>query len=529
MVGKQVVIDFLLRKGIAVLFHLPGIHTLSLNQALTGSGIETFMGRHESNLAYMAAGYARTSGKPGVVMVTPGPGLGNIVAGCMEAFGDELPLLIVHVDTERKDVGKGILHEVSEPESLFAPITKKTFLVEGSRDLAEKLEEAYSVMTAGRKGPVLISIPYTIFDKRAQGTSPVTEGARGPSTPDPDLSGAEEALRGKTRPLFIAGRALMNEETPALLDEICSDRSIPLLTSTSGKGVVRDDRPYVFGNMIRKGLAREIISSADVVIAVGTRLRDVDSKRRGVRIGELIHADTDEFWMGKNYPARARVVGEPVKTLKGLLRLLEERRFEWDLDLLQRKKREEETLMARKHHGFRMVRLLRSVLPEETTVVCDLNLPSYWAEYYFPVFFGHTFLMPRGISPIFYSLPAAIGAKIGQPERPCLCLCGDGGVLPAVAEMATIKKYGIPVVILVHNNNSFGILEDAVTAAGGEMGTMELVNPDFVRLAGAFGIRARRARNLESLERIFVSEVTWDEPFLVEYASPVFPPPWRVE
>lgn len=528
MFGKQVLIDFFHRKGIDLLFHLPGIHTLSLNQALGASDIRAFMGRHESNLVYMAAGYARTSGKPGVVVVTPGPGLGNTVSGCMEAYGDEVPLMIIHVDTERKDLGKGILHEVRGVESLFASITKEQIVVDNTRDLSRKLEDAYSAMTSDRKGPVLLSIPYTLFDKHVHPAQPISAPGDTPPAPDMDLSGVEEALKGKALPVIIAGRTLMDEEAPPLLDEICSTGSIPLFTSTSGKGVVREDRPYAFGNMIQKGLAREVISSADVVIAIGTRLRDVDSKRRGVKIRELIHMDGDDLWIGKNYPARAQVAGDPLRALKGLERLLKGRRFDWDLDLLRKRRREEEADMARRHQGFRMVALLRSVLPEDTTVVCDLNLPSYWAEYYFPVYRQNTFLMPRGISPVFYSLPAALGAKVGMPQRPCLSLCGDGGVLPAVAEMATMKKYGIPVVILVHNNGSFGILEDALEAADQEEGTMTLTNPDFLQLARAFGIKAKRARNLSALDRIFRKDVTWDEPFLVEYLSPVFPPPWRV-
>jgi acetolactate synthase-1/2/3 large subunit len=135
--------------------------------------------------------------------------------------------------------------------------------------------------------------------------------------------------------------------------------------------------------------------------------------------------------------------------------------------------------------------------------------------------------MPRGISPIFYALPAAIGAKIAKPEKPCLAICGDGGILPTIGELSTIKKYNIPVVVLIFNNNSFGILEDYMGATYSLEGTMKLENPDFLRVASAFGVKAKRVKNLRQLKTILRDSVSWDEPFLLEFSGPVFAPPWR--
>jgi acetolactate synthase-1/2/3 large subunit len=137
--------------------------------------------------------------------------------------------------------------------------------------------------------------------------------------------------------------------------------------------------------------------------------------------------------------------------------------------------------------------------------------------------------MPRGVSPIFYSIPAAIGAKIGRPDRPCLALCGDGGALPTMAEIATMKQYNIPLVIFIHNNNSFAILEDAMIDRYKIQGSMNLTNPDFVKIAQAFGIKAKRTKTLKGLERIFRNEITWNEPFVIEFVHPVSPPPWRMQ
>ena len=171
--------------------------------------------------------------------------------------------------------------------------------------------------------------------------------------------------------------------------------------------------------------------------------------------------------------------------------------------------------------------MIRESIPGETTTVWDSNLIAYWAEYYFSVIHQRSFIMPRGISPIFYGFPAAIGAKLGRPDRPCLSVSGDGGFLPTAGELATIKQYDIPVVALVYNNSSYGVLEDYMDSSYGIKGSMALTNPDFVKLARSFGIKAKRARTLGQLKAIFRRDVTWDEPFLIEFDFAVLTPPWK--
>lgn len=477
----------------------------------------------------MADGYARASGRPAVIVVTPGPGLGNIVSGCMEAYSDDVPLLIIHIDTDRKDVGKGILHELESPEDMFRHFTKASFRVHEPSLLASHLRDALRTSSTPRKGPVLVSIPFGLLDREVSGQSRAdvrTPG--GYSKPDrvqPFLADLEHALKDRRRPLFVGGKALMEPRTGVLVEEICA-RGLPFLTTTGGKGVTSDRNAFSFGNIMAKGVARDILAAADVVIAAGTRLRDVDAKRRGVRIDNLVHIDVDNRWIGKNYRTALHCTGDIEGALEGIARIVRERTFEWDIAGLT-KQRNLEMEGLRKQVGYVLVDLLRNTVPEEAVIVCDLNMPSYWAEYYMPVFSQRSFLMPRGISPIFYSLAAAVGAKIARPDLPCLALCGDGGGLPQMAELATVVKYGIPVTILVHNNNSFSILENAMQNRHNVHGSMGLINPDFVKLARSFGIRAKRTGTLGGLKGIFLRDVRWDEPFLVEFTGSVPFPPWN--
>jgi len=499
--------------------------------------IRVITGRHESDLIYMADGYAHTSGKPGIILVTAGPGLGNVVSGCMEAFNNDVPLLIIHVDVEQKDVPRGVLHGIAEPEAIFKNITKKIFTIPDISAIMSHLDNAYRESISDRKGPVLISFPYTLFEKtvpenisvqaiRCNYTS--TKNDTGDTAkPDSFFENFKELLRVKKKPLIIGGRALMQRDYAIILDDICRTCSIPFLTTTGGKGIIREDLPYAFGNVMKKGIVRDIIASSDLVIAIGTRLRDVDARRRSVKITELVHIDIDNRWMDRNYYSRLKHTGDLSYALHYIRDALKQMTFEWNLHELNQIKNEEESRLLKESSSYALIKLIRDAIPEDTIIVCDLNIPSYWAEYYFPVFRQNSFLLPRGISPIFYSLPASIGAKLGKPDQPCLAICGDGGVLPTIGELAVIRQYNIPVVIFIHNNNSFAILEDIMADRYGIHNSMKLHNPDFMKISRAFGINAMRTNTLEGLKKIFRHYITWDKPFLIEFQHPVSPPPWK--
>jgi thiamine pyrophosphate-dependent acetolactate synthase large subunit-like protein len=522
--GKEVITSFFERNGVTHIFHLPGIHTLPINETLRKSNLCVLIGRHESNVGFMADGYARATGRPGTLLLTPGPGLANVASPCMEAYGDDVPLVIINVDVNRKDMDKGILHGVVKPEAIMDAVTKDALVAGEGMQLADMLAKAYRVAQTERTGPVLLSIPYKLLDKKVLlGTEEETTA----NDKDGETASLEEALERKRKPVIIAGKAAMNEEIGMLLEEICHQSSIPLLTTTSGKGVLREDDELCFGNVIAKGTARDILKEADTVIAVGTRLRDVDTKRRGVKLSNLIHSDVDDRWFRKNYRTEHTVAGPIKRTVETLRLIMKGRESAWNIEGLKRNRQRELADLQKNEIGFRIISLLRQVIPAETVTVWDLSLISYWAEYYFPAFCQRSFLTPRGCSPIFYALPASIGAKLGRPDRPCLCVVGDGSFVAIAGELATVKKYGVPVVILVYNNSSFGVLEDYMRKRYAVEGEMNLFTPDLLTLAGAFEIPAKRVDTLEHLAKLFKKEIQWDRPYIIDFRYPLFSPPWH--
>jgi thiamine pyrophosphate-dependent acetolactate synthase large subunit-like protein len=529
MLVREAIIEFFGRRNVAHIFHLPGIHTLPLCESIGKSDIYVILGRHESNCAFMADGYSRCSGRVGIVVATPGPGLGNVATPCMEACGAGVPLLILHIDTDPKKRGKGMLHEIENPESILANATKAVFTVSNPDDLPPLLDKAYTTAISERCGPVVISVPHTLLEKRVSKVSwgmPLGQAVRGSAHYDP--AKLEAALQDKERPVIIGGHALMRAALSQQIERLCEAASIPLLTTTSAKGLVSDNLSFALGNVMSHGIARFILSQADVVIAIGTRLRNTDTRGRGVKLKSLVHIDVDDEWMGKNYGTDLKIVCRDLSlVVADLTGLLEGRRSVWNLEEIKAEQaRERRPLLT--GPGYAVTALLRSVVPSGTTTVWDPSLISYWAEYYFPVLGGESFIMPSGMSPIFYAVPAAIGAKLARPDQPCLCVTGDGSSLPALSELSTVKKYDIPVVFLVYNNDSYGVLDQYMTKRYCVEGAMNLSNPDFVKLAEAFGIKSARAKTLDELGTLFQKNVTWKEPFLIEFDFPAFPPPWQI-
>lgn len=524
MLGKQAVIQLFTNFGIHDIFHLPGIHTLPFHSTIYTSNLRVFLGRHESNCIFMADGFARVRGKPGVVVVTAGPGIGNTVGAVMETYGSNIPLVILHVDTDRKKVSKGVLHGINAPESIFKNIAKAS-LVAGNKDsLVTLIGDAYRLSRSGRPGPVVVTFPYIYFEKDLA-VPPMILSTQVDRDPAPDLTPLEMLLRNKKRPIIIGGRQLMVAQVAPLIEEICMKYSIPFFTTTSGKGTVDENLPFAFGNVMQKGAVRQIIQSSDIVIALGTRLRNIDV-RLGSKTKDLVHIDIDDTWMDKNYIPRAGIVSPIREAVEGLGDIIQGKRFDWNLQELKKQHLAGYEKFTGQE-GYQLTGAIRRGIPDEAITVWDLSFLGYWAEYCFPVRNCGSFLIPKGASSLFYALPAAIGAKVGQPGLPCLAVSGDGSILPTIGELATIKQYGIPVVLLVYNNNSYGILEDSMNTAYGIRNSMSLSNPDFIAVANSFGIRAKKVRNPEGLTNVLLKELTWDEPFLIEYQSSILSPPWK--
>ena len=525
MLANQAIVRFLEQRGATHLFHLPGVHTLPLNSALENSQISVLMARHEANMAFMADGFARASGEAGVVLVTPGPGLGNIVTACMEAHADDVPMVFIVIEAERKRADKGVLHGMKAPEALLAGIAKAVFVVSEAKDVIGSLDAAFRAATSGRKGPVAVFIPYPFLEKEVP--YPPSGGvARAEKAASFDPGPLEKIVRGSSKPVIVGGGGLLDKGINKLLDGLCGKSSIPFLASARGKGAVREDRTYAFGSVMGRGTARRILNASDLVIAVGTRLREVDTKRRGVKLPHLVHIDVDDRWIGRNYRPEASMTGDMKSAVESLAAIMKGRKSSWDMEALAAARAKEEAALEKESEGFRIVRRIRGSIPGRDgdrlgphahLLLGRVPLPRLPSPHvHKPEGHLHDLLWVPGRSrrlPRKTRRPVPLRHRGREFHRPGRGACHHPGP-------------NLPVVILVYNNGEYGLLEGYMRKRHGIEKQMMLANPDLIRLAGSFGIKAKAASSLDELAAVFRRDIKWDEPYLIDFRYPEIAPPW---
>jgi len=524
--------------GVTTVFGIPSIHNIGLYDVLRQErSIRHIVCRHEAGATHMADGYARASGGLGVIISSTGPGAGFTISALQEAWGSCSPVLMLTTNIESAKIGKGLgaLHELEAQTALFRTITKATFAVRAGDDFRAVTQKAIALALSGRPGPVCIEVPTDLLagETKESSSSPVQVGeSREESLSLPrQLDEAVALLRHAKRPVIIAGtdavRAHLTADLTALAEALCA----PVLTSTSGKGVIPEDHPLSFGNTARRLAVKEIVPGCDVALAIGTRLREVDAKRRGLTLPEnLIHLDWDERWIGKNFPTAVPLVGDLPTLTRELRRHLagepysgprQERVAEW--------RRQADAEMVRLKQELKEIRYLdaiRQVLPRDGMLVIDNTQLGYWAEYFYPSYQSNGLIAAKGSALLGFSFPGAIGAKVACPNQPVVGLIGDGGFLYTSQELATCVRHKINFPLIVVNDNAYGVIGYLQRTAYQEEYEARLTNPDFMTFARAFGVAATRVRSPEELQQSLDKALHSGEMHLIELQTDIPAPPF---
>ncbi len=533
--GGEWVVEALRAEGVRHVFGIPGVHNLTIYDALLRqSAITHVLARHEAGAAFMADGYARASGEPGVVVVTTGPGATNTLTPLVESYAGSMPVVVVMSDVASHLVGRelGALHEVVNQIECFRPVTRWAEAVTEAAAIPTTLHGAFDLLRTGRPGPIAISIPNDFLTARVQG--PTREGGHGRRPPCHvgEIGEAAHLLRGARRPLLIAGGGVIAAGAEAELQALARRLDAPVLTTVMGRGAISERDPLWHAVLPNRRASEAVIKAADVVLAVGCRFAHRSTQGLLLNLSfdpsqTLIHLDLDPRVIGVLFKPQLPIVGD---AKDGLQRLgealgLSPAASQWD-------------------HGWRaalrgaasarytvetarLVETLRAALPDDAIVVNDQTGINYWMEWRFPVLAPRTFLYPVGSATLGYGVPAAIGAKIARPERPVICVVGDGGFMYSVNELATAVKYRLPVVFLVMNDNRYGAikyLQEALFA--GRWGEADLTNPDFPALARAFGTRGERVASVDALGAAIARALAADGPTVLELRMTI-EPPWE--
>src|SRR5438477_527094 len=430
-------------EGVRHAFGIPGVHNLAVYDALLGqSAIRHVLARHEQGAAFMADGYARSSGHPGVVLVTTGPGATNTLTPLAEAYAGSIPVLVVMSDIPAALVGRdlGALHEVPNQIDCFRPVCRWAEAITDGADSVGHIQGAFDLFSSGRPGPIALSIPTDLLGGRVPGRLVEGRGRGRPPCHVEEIEAAARLLRAASRPLIISGGGTVAAEASGELRQLAHRLGAPVVTTVMGRGALPETDPLWQGVLPNKRATESAIRAADVA---------------------------------------------------------------------------------------RLIAILRGALGDDAIVVNDQTGINYWMEWRFPVLAPRTFLYPVGSATLGYAVPAAIGAKLANPDRQVVAVVGDGGFLFSVNELATAVKYGLGIVFLVLNDDRYGAIPYLQARLHGRSGETELANPDFPALARAFGAAGERVESLDALGGLLARALAAKGPTVLELPMAV-EPPWEL-
>jgi 5-guanidino-2-oxopentanoate decarboxylase len=507
LTGGQALVRLLANYGVDTVFGIPGVHTLELYRGLPGSGIRHVLTRHEQGASFMADGYARGSGKPGVCFIITGPGVTNAATGIGQAYADSIPMLVISSVNHSASLGKGwgSLHECQDQRAMTAPITAFSAVALTAEDLPELIARAYAVFDSERPRPVHISVPLDVLSApiaRDWSNDVVRRPGRGPASATA-LDEAVAKLNGAKRPMIIAGGGALN--ATAQLQDISNRLAAPLFTSVAGKGLLPPDAPLNAGSSLCVEPGWTLIAEADVVLAVGTEMADTDFWRERLPLNaELLRVDIDPRKFNDFYPCAVALHGDAQQTLSGLLERLPSGARDASAAIasvaaLREAVKASHGPLQQIHQSI--LDRITAELPENAFISTDMTQLAYTGNYAFDSRAIRSWLHPTGYGTLGYGLPAGIGAKFGAPQRPGLVLVGDGGFLYTAQELATaVEELDSPLVVLLWNNDALGQIRDDMIGLDIEPIGVLPRNPDFAALARAFGCTVTQPQSLAELQ-----------------------------
>ena len=542
MTGAQAVIASLEAEGVDTLFGYPGGQAIKIYDALYDSKkIHHVLARHEQGATHMADGYARATGKVGVVLVTSGPGATNTVTGIATAYMDSVPLVVITGQVTRGVIGTDAFQE-SDIVGITMPVVKHSFLLQSTDDLTRTFREAFYIASTGRPGPVLIDIPSDLSS--AEMVFHYPDKISLPSYRPTYKGNAKQVrqavacIQESKRPLIYAGGGIVTSHACSELTELAERMQIPVVTSLMGKGAMRCSNPLNLGPVGMHGskYANMAVTECDLLIAVGARFSDrvtgkVDEFAPHAKI---IHIDIDPAEIGKIIDPAVPIVGDAKVVLGAINDRLEKTEAqpvgtEWVKTV--REWRERWPLYTEDFEDFPGMIAPEVVLshlsdkldPEASIVTTEVGQHQMWAHQNIHREHARTFLSSGGLGTMGFGFPAAIGAKIGCPEDEVVCIAGDGSFQMNSQEMATAAINKVGVKVLIMDNRALGMVHQWQRLFYNERYSFtELdANPDFVKLADAYGWQAARISKPEEIDGALDAMLSAEGPYLLDVQIPI--------
>ena len=528
--GALMLIEALKAENVKVIFGYPGGAVLPIYDKLYESGVFHVLTRHEQGAIHAAEGYARISGKPGVVIVTSGPGATNIVTGLTDAMMDSIPLVVFTGQVASNVIGSDAFQE-ADVLGITMPITKHSYQVRDVRELPKIIKEAFHIATTGRPGPVLIDIPKDMsvaeaeFDYEQEVQLPGYQPTTKPN--HLQIRKLVEAVGQAKRPVILAGAGVLHANAHEQLKQYAEQQHIPVIHTLLGLGGFPADHPLFLGMAGMHGTytANMALYECDLLINIGARFDDrvTGNLAHFAPKATVAHIDIDPEEIGKNVPTKIPIVGDAKEALIQLIEQNGKRPdvSEW-LNKLNEWKREY-PLMYKREPGVlkpqRLIEMIHEYTNGEAVVTTDVGQHQMWVAQYYKFKQPHRWATSGGLGTMGFGLPAAIGAQLAQPEATVVSIVGDGGFQMTLQELSVIQELNLPIKIVIVNNQALGMVRQWQEIFYEKRYSHSLIpnQPDFVRLAEAYGMKAMRVTTEEEAECVLKEAFATNAPVLLDF------------
>jgi len=528
LTGAQAIIATLRAYGIDTIFGIPGVHTLPIYDVLRGeSGFRHVLARHEQGAGFMAEGYARATGRPGVVCTITGPGVTNVATPVASAYADSIPLLVISTDLPRSSRGRprGELHELKDQLGAMEALAGWARAVEYVEEIPDALHDALRAMHLGRSRGAYLQIPLDLLEVAADMDIPTSTTFEPPRPAESAIMAATALLRAAKKPLIVAGAGVTFANANSQLLQLAELLQAPILIGGKSHDAAPTDHPLAVATAgYVPSELRALIEPADVALVVGSKLGAVRTNGQLLLPAHTIQIDIDPAEIGRNYPVELGIVGDARLALEALLNALQDNPGERpspaaEVAAVCKAMRER----TRRIFGeaIHLLDGVREGLPRNGIVVADMTMLGYASEQYLPVYEPRTYIHPAELCTIGCGLPLALGAKVAAPDRPVVALCGDGGFLLNVGELATAVQEQIPVVVVIFNDSTYtAVKNDQRRRFGGRYIATDLLAPDYVAMARSFRADGIYAENPTALRDAISTAIHSTHPTVIEVPLP---------